>query len=320
MIFHRYTSIENHYREKFLAGFLERFPELKDEEFVVTEKIHGSNVSILISKDEYRIAKRNNFTSDSPSDHFGVRQVIDESAQITQAIKSIQHYLIGTGNIIVLYGEIFGKGVQKEINYGPNKSLLFFDIAIQEEDGLNRYLPYGKFISFCRIFDVPMAPEICRVQGLDNALNFESRFRSTIFPEATGGIAGENICEGVVIKPIHKVYVSPVGEVFYIKKKNKEFMEEHSTKAIPKVSDLTEIGKFQSIFKGYITEARLNNVISKYGPIPNTKEISNYIKYMLDDAKADFLKDHDISEIPTADVRSIWNVGADAYKLICKVI
>ena len=49
MKFQKFFSIENHYRNKEIAKWLEIYPELKNEKFVLTEKIHGSNIQLYFS-------------------------------------------------------------------------------------------------------------------------------------------------------------------------------------------------------------------------------------------------------------------------------
>lgn len=65
MEFKKYPSIENHYRNKHIEKWLSKFPSLKDEEFIIQEKIHGSNFQIIITNDDVSFASRNNILEDN---------------------------------------------------------------------------------------------------------------------------------------------------------------------------------------------------------------------------------------------------------------
>ena len=43
-MFKKFPSIENHYQQKNIDYWLRLYPELKDEDYVITEKLDGANL------------------------------------------------------------------------------------------------------------------------------------------------------------------------------------------------------------------------------------------------------------------------------------
>jgi hypothetical protein len=54
----------------------------------------------------------------------------------------------------------------------------------------------------------------------------------------------------------------------------------------------------------------LQNVFSHHGPIESPKQIGQYIRYMLEDAQGDFLKEHDVAELDKGQLKNVYNVGS----------
>lgn len=64
--FIRWRSIENSYREKFINGFLAQYPELLDEMYIITEKLHGANFQWFFAPGEkIRAGSRNRYLDTS---------------------------------------------------------------------------------------------------------------------------------------------------------------------------------------------------------------------------------------------------------------
>ncbi len=61
MEFKKYCSIEDIDFSNEIEKWLRMFPELKNEKYIIQEKIHGSNFSIWINKDGYKLANRTKF-------------------------------------------------------------------------------------------------------------------------------------------------------------------------------------------------------------------------------------------------------------------
>lgn len=194
--FDKYTSINNikHYNNIFKLG----------ETVVITEKIHGSNVRFgnLPIHTNYRNpikrlwAKIKNLFSDGYEFIYGSHNV-----QITNNSnykgwygtdiygKVAQKYnmkeLIPKDYII--YGEVYGKGVQ-DLTYGlEDIDLVVFDVKYKGE-----YLPYSDFYSFCKELGLPMAPVLYKGLWKEGLLEEHTLGESTICPG--------QIREGCVVK------------------------------------------------------------------------------------------------------------------------
>ena len=293
MSFVKWTSIENSYRDKHINYFLGIFPELADEEYLVTEKIHGSNFQWFLQPYENLMCGSRNKYLDVNGSFQGasIPALVDKHRNL---LLGFQHYCDETGNSVRLFGELFGDGIQKGVDYGPEKRLLYFGLMINDKlrppFDLLRYIPENH-----------IAPIVGVVQGLDEALSINSEFDSWL------SSAEDNICEGIVIVPYRRVYQTDNGETFILKKKNDAFIEK---KAAPKTVVVdTEVQRLNSEFLLYINDNRLQSVFSKEGEIESPKEIGKYIRLILEDAKDDFLKDNDIAELDGGQIKQVFNVG-----------
>jgi RNA ligase (TIGR02306 family) len=114
--FHKYTSIEN----------VQRFPELIETGTTVryTEKIHGTNCRVGIVRNGEGlwqfVAGSHNVVRKHPSMYWDpmTLQVIDVLLDLCQAKHDV-----------VIFGEIFGEGVQ-DLDYGRQRTFRVFDVTI----------------------------------------------------------------------------------------------------------------------------------------------------------------------------------------------
>lgn len=317
MEFVKYCSIENHYQEKTINAWCKLYPELYNEEYIIQEKIHGSNFSIWFEKNaddvSIKFGKRNSFLEETDS-FFNWQQVV-ERENIKLVISRIKEYLKNSNcTNITLFGELYGEGIQKGVYYSSIKNIVFFDIKV---DGL--YMS-PKFME--ELFDKlelknMLVPKISVIKGLDNALKIDTCFNSKLAD--IDFIEGNNICEGVVIKPYNKVYYYVA--LFYIKKKNDKFKE---VQRAPKVKDERSSSalELREIFKGYINKNRLDNIFSKYGKIQELKDVGKYISLTTEDAKKDFFKDYldEFASLNNKDKKFVVSVVPDLAKDIIKEI
>ena len=135
-------------------------------------------------------------------------------------------------------------------------------------------------------------------------------------------MAGSNGSEGVVIQPYSKVLRMYNGERLILKKKSAKFEDKQDKsedqKAQPKEKDI--IYDLNKVFRGYITKNRVLDTFAKYGQIQEPKQIGEYIGLVLDDAKADFLKDHDLKTlVPDMEKKrekDLFNVGSTIVNIL----
>jgi Rnl2 family RNA ligase len=306
-MFKKYSSIENHYNEKFINMFLEMYPELKDETYTITEKIHGANISFLFEPDtETRIASRSGITD---TGFYGINNVINNYKNVFEIL---QKYVDGNKETITslnIFGEFFGANIQKGVDYGKEKRILFFDMAINEQ-----YISQYEFLTLMNDLNLTqyLVPIIDIVDGLDNALNIFTKFDSKLSKNEN------NIAEGIVIKPYNNVYTNG-HDIFYIKKKNDSFLEKQKSSHIkePMNENISTINK---CFLEYITDNRLNSVFSKHDIIKDKKDIGKYIALFINDAKEDFLKEYDVTLYSDKELKAIFNVGKKPFELLSKYL
>jgi len=230
--------------------------------------------------------------------------VIKRYKELTDYVQSISNRLKCQ---IILFGELYGKGIQNRIDYGPEKYFRIFDIIIYSTKDIFilQWIQTQKFIYTDSILKKYLVPSYGIVKGLKESLKYE--------PEDWNEI------EGVIIKPYNKVYSLKSGDVFYLKHKNPKFEEKNKRKKRKepvKYSD--EIENLKSNFEDYINKNRVLSVFSKYGEISEPKQIGEYIKLVLEDAKKDFTKDmeFDINKINKKEQKYIFNVSKDILKIL----
>lgn len=318
-MFRKYNSIENHYRDKEIQYWLERFPQLADEEYTIQEKIDGANISFVIEPDgTFNIAKRSDIIGPN-EDFYNMNFIVFN--KYTDVVMLMKNYAQTTNSSLNVYGEIFGTGIQKRINYGDGKRILFYDMIINE-----RLLsPYEMedFFSELNVDDM-LIPSFDTIKGLQNALDFVIDDKVTlVYPD------GGDIIEGIVIKPYYGTYNIPYGEEtpttklgrpFYLKKKNEEFKESKSKREKVPVDERLE--SLRDSFREYVNENRVKSVFSKYGEIGSPKQIGEYIKHTLEDAKEEFEKDYidEIEGLEKKELKHVYNVSKDVVRILNKYL
>ena len=293
-MFKKWHSIENSYREKHINWFIERFPELVDEPFIITEKLHGSNFQWYIQPNEsIMVGSRNNFLDlDESFQGVPIRDLWDAHENLLQHLQASSNL---SGDTCRLFGELFGKGIQKGVNYGDEKRLLYFGLMI--DDVLLEHTIFQSIVhADYRV------PEIFVSTNFQDALEYNSKFDSRILNQEG------NICEGVVIQPYRKHFFDNDGSPFILKKKNDEFKEKQKAKKVMVIDD--EVIALNNEFRGYINDNRLQSVFSKEGEIETPNQIGDYIRFLLVDAKDEFVKDFlEVEQLSKSQQKQVYNVG-----------
>lgn len=319
-MFKKYPSMDNTYQAKSIELWKEFYPNLEEEEYVVLEKIHGTNFSIVFESEGTPYFASRNRVLDPDEDFFGLRDVVLGGGHELLMDRFVQ--LASDENTVYqLYGELFGPGVNKGVLYGKKKDFRLFDLR---RDG--HLLPHREFEAVMfPDFEHYIAPSLGIFHGLQSALDIQIEdVNSLLTPEDH---KGENVLEGVVIKPYNRVLISPIGYTFLLKKKNKQFQEVARKPKTPKLSnEHPVVAELNQRFSRYITDQRLQNVFSKEGVISDKKQVSKYIQLLLEDAKEDFFKDEenvkmfreleDDPDFPNNELRKVYNVGSEPFKLL----
>ena len=256
--FTKYSSIENHYNQ----SFLDKVPREIDGnmKWIATEKIHGTNFQVVITKDGIEYGKRTSMLS-WEENFFGYQSVVKG---MEPAFQDIQQ---SVGDTVRLFGELAGDGIQSNTPYG-DKDFYVFDVMIGD-----KLLDPLDAVSFCKQFSLKIAP-IVKVGDINDLLELNPEYKS-ITPKLseiydsednTGEIeftvAGEGTSEGFVIKPLVNSYLKNGSRVI-IKLKSASHTEKKSVKKVKVRKEID--GKDQEIIDTlaqYITPARIYNVLS----------------------------------------------------------
>lgn len=300
----KYPSILNYYREAELAWWIKRYPELNSTVFEVTEKIHGSNFQLHFEPGKpVRVGSRKEWVPEGSSGLYGVWDVLDREVY-QQLIIDYNLRTIEFEESYTFYGELFGPSVQKGVDYGVKKRILFFEMRIDDIMVSPTYMRL-----FFRNHDHKdlLVPRLWECTGLAAVLALDVELESIVHP-------GEgNIMEGIVAKPRDRVYTTEQGSIFRIKKKSERFKEKASVKK-PREPLPDAVLALHAEFERYITLARLDCIISNHGPIQN-KDIGKYIKLLVEDAREEFDSKHAVDK---KDRKSVYNVGKLAYSIIAR--
>ena len=305
-MFKKFYKIRNHYDRKRIMAWLEFYPELASERFIVTEKIHGSSFGVQFTSDgEYSFQKRNSDLSFE--DKFFNFQAILDDEEIMGFINKMIEYCKHNVRNITFFGELYGDGVQKEVKYCEERKLRFFD-AYDRDTGI--WLTPDETLKF--VPEDLYVPIIGYPVGLAEALDVNTEFNSKLNP-----VEG-NICEGVVIRPFLKNYIY-MHDHLVIKKKNDKFKEKVKVKKNKEPTYLDpEVQALSDIVCSYVTESRLDNVISHLGEPDGMEDFGKFIKEFLADIKEDVLADH--SEIKNRSKQEVKKIFKESSSIAVNLL
>lgn len=308
MTFKKYNSIDNHYQTKEIMRWLSEYPELENETFVLTEKVDGANIQLYFTPDGgFKYGKRSAFLSPEEK-FFDLHELV--AGPYKCMIDELSAYSKTEGKTVRLFGEIYGPGVQKRIEYLTNyQRLIFFDIMIDD-----KFLSYADFTYLViRGLGIPMVPYIKTVTGLQAALSEPRDFVSYL--------AASDHAEGYVIKPYIKEYFKNTGDRFILKAKSDKFAEKMKVEPKERKELPEKVMEAYLKFQSYITENRLDNVVGNNGPLESVTQIGDYIRFMLDDMKKDFKADgFEETSFEPDELKQIYNVGHKIVPIIKKRI
>lgn len=300
----KFPSIENTYDQKNIDFWLRNFPELKDEKYLITSKIDGSNFSIIITKDEIKYASRNRVLEENDS-FYNYKSVVE---RYKRDINLFQKHLIKFGlDKTQITCELFGKSIFNRVEYFPETRLRILSVAVNDNwlspsalmtlvtavglTGLNSLNQFDDTFSEALV----LAPKLARVNGLKEALEYSCLHKSRI----NSSVDGENFEEGIVIQPYNKNYIftnNDGGEkIFILKSKNPAFAEKMSAKNVDKIKEVN-LSVITLSIDEYINENRVISLFSKFGKMESFSDIPKYIKLIQEDIYQDYIKENEISE------------------------
>lgn len=303
--FKKYSSIENSYNRDFVERVMAEMPT--DLEFVVQEKVHGANVSFLCDGNDIQFAKRTSIVTDDEK-FYNYEELLETyKERVMNLFANIKERYPNVKSISV-FGEMFGGYyphkdvkrigrltlIQKGVYYTPIHEFYGFDIFIFNDVDTN-YLSVPETNDLFEKNGFFYAKTL--LQGsLAECLKFPSKFDSYI-PQWLGLPAIEdNVCEGIVIRPVVPMFFRNGSRVL-IKSKNERFAEKKSLRKCDKTpieqpEYSQELTTLMDEIACFITENRLINVVSHVGEISIPKDLGKIMGLLSKDALIDFLKEH----------------------------
>mgnify|MGYP001225681555 FL=1 len=304
MDFRKYNSIENSYQLDFINAINEQ--GFQNQEYIVQEKVHGANICFITDGNQIVSAKRTELILDDEK-FFNSNSIQKRyESNILQLFKLVSKRVPNVEQVTV-FGELFGGVyphaevakvssailVQKGIYYSPDNDFYAFDILVNHDqyldtETINELFETTGFLYAKTLF----------CGSLDDCLKYPNNFQSTIPKEFGLPELKQNICEGVVIRPAKPCFFKNGSRVL-IKNKNERWKENNNflNKGFLKASlnqqeTLSDDAQLlcEEITK-FISENRLNNVVSKIGSV-SRNDFGRLLGLFCKDALDDFLKVH----------------------------
>ena len=303
--FTKYSSIENHFDREYMERVETEMPQTL--QYVVQEKVHGANTSFLCDGSEVRFAKRTSMLDDGEA-FYNYQELLaryrEKVLSLFRKVK-VRHPKVVT---LSVFGELFGGRyphpdveprrdlavIQKGVYYAPGHEFYGFDINVSDGDS-GRYLPVEEVNQLFETEGFFYAKTL--FQGtLDECLQYPNAFPSKISGWLGLPPLDDNICEGIVIRPVVPMYLRNGSRVI-IKSKNERFAEKKSAKRRNKlfaepVPYSDQLKKLVAEVDVYVTENRLTNVVSHIGEVHVPKDFGKIMGLFAKDVLEDFLKEH----------------------------
>ena len=303
--FKKYNSIENTYDKEFMEKIKMEIPD--SMQFVVQEKVHGANCCFVTDGDTTRFAKRTSLVEVGELFYDYEKLLEKHRAQMLDMFQRVKEKYPEAGSVLI-YGEMFGgkyphpdvkndskvMNIQKGVFYSPVHEFYGYYIYVSASET-------GKFLSVDEINDLFEQEKFLYAKtlfrgNLDECLKYPNDFQSCVANWLGLPALDDNICEGIVIRPVEPVYLRNGARVL-LKSKNSKFAEKKSVKkrqprvfVEPTYSET--LNDQLTVVEEYITENRLNNVVSKIGHISIPKEMGKLIGLFSKDILEDYLKEY----------------------------
>ena len=209
---------------------------------------------------------------------------------------------------ITIFGEMFGglyphdgvkakrnvSQIQKGVCYSPEHEFYGFDIYLFAEEN-SRFLSVDEVNELFENEGFFYAKTLFR-GTLAECLKYPNAFQSKIAEWLGLPAIENNICEGVVIRPVVPMYLRNGSRVL-IKNKNERFAEKKSKKKRNKIfaEPIPYSEKLKALItegEAYVTENRLTNVVSHIGEVHFPKDFGKVMGLFTKDVLNDFLKEY----------------------------
>lgn len=272
--FTRFNSLENSYQQKLVDKVV--YEGRDGGLWVATEKLHGANFSFWCDGSEVKVASRTQFVDGT---FFNCQAVINKHSA---SILEYHQKNFVPGAVLVVYGELYGANIQKEVQYGERR-FSGFEVVINRT-------PLRKDEAFGMLAGMGICSAPVKFVGsFADCMAFNHTFRSEETP-VDFPADEENYAEGLVIEPMIPQWFNN-GSRIYFKNKTPAFTEKkHKTPKVPQTSSpfTPEVQDAYDTLMSYATEARVRNVLSKIGTITNKdfpRVVGLFVQDMMEDCE-----------------------------------
>jgi len=269
-MFKKYPSINNQNNEKainYLKSYLIK-EDKTDMNFIATEKIHGSNFSIIVNDSELISCRRNDILKkDEP--FYNYLEIVELRKNDIFTLKNNIERYIQDVNYFQIIGELFGgyyknmknnlKSIQNEVCYTNNYEFLVFDILINGQ----YFLSYSEIIKLMNGLHHLKYIPILKEGKLEDLLNLSPVFDSTIPSLYNMPQISPNLAEGFVLKIDERSEYSKYRPIIKIKNFNVFNEVREQVHLSLKNEKKEENEKIENEIRSYLTENRFINVKSK---------------------------------------------------------
>ena len=303
--FKKYNSIENTFDKDFMERII--IEEADKQEFVVQEKVHGANVCFITDGKTVSFGKRTGFV-EADEKFYDYEELLERYTEKVIALFPVVKASFPDIVALTLFGEMFGGQyphtdvkidkkamlIQKGVHYSPYHEFYAFDMYLTTETS-GHFLPVDSINEFFGSGGFFYARSLFRGSFYD-CTHYPNDSQSRIAEWLGLPPIEDNICEGIVIRPVEPTYLNNGARVL-LKSKNARFAEKNSLKKRqPKLfvepSYSEQLIDMLTLVEDYVTENRLNNVVSKIGHVSVPKDTGKLIGLFSKDILEDFLKEH----------------------------
>jgi hypothetical protein len=321
-MFYKFSKIPNldslTYRE------LQEFKSERNQ-YLITEKVDGSNISITFNLDNENTSDKNFevYTRNGNSFKEDILEVLD--LDLSKLYAYLSSYFGSIYKSVVLHGELYGSWVMNRLDYGSTCAVCVFYFSFVNEDDTFafrttqeetmmilsqakcsdkiKYIPVFDFITLLDNDNVvDKLKEYCKLPYV-SMLSIENQVKN---PCKSEGYVVYSIDNDNRLKKMVKIKDEDFRDTIKEAKKDK----------------LDEVTALNQDFNNFFNENRVLDMISKHGGVVSSKDIGNLIKDTILDAKEDFTQQNNekIEKIQKNLDKQIYKVSANTINMITKII
>lgn len=321
-MFYKFSKIPN------LESLTDReLQEFKSEcnQYLITEKVDGSNISITFNLDNENTSDKNFevYTRNGNSFKEDILEVLD--LDLSKLYAYLSSYFGSIYKSVVLHGELYGSWVMNRLDYGSTCAICVFYFSFVNEDDTFAFrttqeetmkilaqakcsdkIKHVPVFDFITLLDsdnvVDKLKEYCKLPYV-SMLSIENQVKN---PCKSEGYVVYSIDNDNRLKKMVKI-------------KDKDFRD---TIKEAKKGKLDEVTALNQDFNSFFNENRVLDMISKHGGVVSSKDIGNLIKDTILDAKEDFTQQNakKLEQVRKNLDKRIYKVSANTINMITKTI